>query len=216
MKKLFAAALMLASFPMAGLAAVAKPVPVPGAEESGEFSLTGAYVNVYFIPSANVDFGSLSIDGDGFGLSGTMPLDLGGLPLFVAGEYQKTNYDNDAGDDELEQTRLGAGYQFRPIFGAYVEYVEFKDPSDSSDGWGIHGLFSHQQGPFDLYGSVGYLALTDDNSGDEDGLEFTLGASFNITPRFAAVADYRANKIEDDAGNEVTIGDFRVGARMNF
>ena len=60
-------------------------------------------------------------------------------------------------------------------------------------------------------GELGYLTLD-----DVDGLEYTLGASFDITPNIGLFADYRLTGLEDDNNNELDLTDVKLGVSMLF
>ena len=118
---------------------------------------TGAFVDVFFIPSAELEVtvpgsGNARDDGDGFGFRGMVPA--GGIA--VTGEYQTTRYD-DSGI-EFDQLRLGIGLVNETTSGLLLEYVDTELDGAAADGFAVHGRFAAEN----FYGQLGYVRLEDD------------------------------------------------------
>ncbi|SHG60797.1 Outer membrane protein beta-barrel domain-containing protein [Hydrocarboniphaga daqingensis] len=184
------------------------------------FANEGAHVDAYYIPSStlDVDLGggfSDDDDGDGFGIKGFVPL---GRPnnFFLNGEYQTTSFDDF--DVDLDQLRLGAGWQIPLATGSlalYGEYVNWTidDVDFDADGFGAHArlTFPVSRG-VNLFGQVGYLSLDDESS--YDGLELLVGASVDLTPNIGAFIDYRNTDLDGDI--DYQLSDLRIGVRVLF
>lgn len=223
MKKIFVAASALLVLPAAAHAAVPRPTPVPGAEQSQRFQPSGAYVQVYYNPAADREFTSPNglkrdVSGDGFGVSGYFPFSTSGVGLFAMGEYSMIDYDESSGG-KLDEMRLGLGYQFGSGLGAYAHYNDRDEGNNAgSDGYAVHGVYTlpFKGSPFSVYGDAGYFMLTDQADVDIDGFEFGLGGVYAITPRFAGFLDFRSSDFDVDSGGEVKYFDFRTGLRINL
>lgn len=185
---------LLAGLPIAGMA-------------SDPFQHVDAY-----IVSTELDIGPADDDGDGFGLSGTFRV---GDQAFIDAEYQSAETDDF--DIEIDQIRLGLGFHSMEstaglTFYGQGEYLQFEADGDDEDGFGLHGgllLAATEQLRFK--GQLGYLTLD-----DVDGMEFTVGAAFDITQQFGLFADYRLSSLEDDNNNELDITDVKLGVSLLF
>jgi hypothetical protein len=186
-------------------ALLAAPVAFAGDMPAGQFA---GYATMTAI---DVD-GVVDDDGTGFGLRGWGAVN---DAFFVHGEYQTTSI----GSGDLESLRLGGGLS-GPMGGGNAmwlvkgEYVDFGSDADE-DGFGAHGGVMFQASPqFGVYGTLGYLSLT-----DSDGLEFDVGAQVNFTREFAGVIDYRAYMGEYDVSGikgDYEVTDLRIGVAYNF
>lgn len=169
-------------------------------------------VDIFAVPSADVDFNPGDDSGDGWGLKGAFQVS---RDVFLIGEYQSVEYDDE--NRTLDQYRLGAafgrGASNGDGFFGDVQYVNFDlENADGQDGIAGHVGFAVPLSPqFRLFGEVGYIG-TD----DFDGPEFIGGATFQFTPNVGLYADYRATRLEDDNDNNVDLDDFRIGARLIF
>lgn len=185
---------LLASLPMASMA-------------SDPFQHVDAY-----LVSTNLEIGGVDDDGDGFGISGSFRV---GEQAFIDAEYQSTETDDF--EIEIDQLRLGLGFHSMEstaglTFYGQGEYLQFDANGDDEDGFGLHGgilIAATEQLRFK--GELGYLTLD-----DVDGLEYTLGASFDITPNIGLFADYRLTGLEDDNNNELDLTDVKLGVSMLF
>ncbi|HSW13511.1 MAG TPA: outer membrane beta-barrel protein [Solimonas sp.] len=181
---------------------------------------SAGHVDVYYSDAnAEATTGGLSgdVDGDGFGIRGAAKFT---DQAFVFGEYQNTEYD-DAADLEIQQIRAGLGYLFSSsaeldLYGK-VEFLNFEAEasgtgSSDDNGWGVHGGIAFMPAPeFRLFGELGYVDV-----GDSDGPEYNIGASYNFTPQFGAVVNYRVTDLDIDGGDELELSDLQVGVRFNF
>lgn len=170
------------------------------------------YVDGYLVLS-EIDVGPFDEDGSGFGLKGEFQIH---EKLFLNGEYQTVDYDED-----VDQLRLGAsfgpgaGSRAEGLYGR-VEYVNFDFGSGSGseqDGIGGHvGYGLPLSKELRLHGEAGYLVLD-----DLDGPELLVGATYQIAPNIALFGDYRASFLEvDNGGGDVDVNDLRLGARFLF
>ncbi len=177
----------------------------------------GGELDVYLIPSANLDvsvpgLGSGDDDGDGFGARIRAPIS---DVLRVSGEYQSTSYD----DTNIDLDQLRAGLEIAlGHSGVVIEYVAAELDGDDIDGFGIHWRFNTPLSEtLDLFGQIGYLALEDDDSGEDvSGGEFSIGVALRFAPQVSGFVDYRLTALEDDADTEVDFSDFRIGVRFGF
>ena len=197
------------------LAALAAPLAVPAIAQANE----QGHVDAYYIPSSNLDIDGVGDDdGDGFGVKGMVPL---GSNFFLNGEYQSVTLDDS--DWDIDQLRLGGGWQ-TPLatgtFAVYGEYANIDLDGSKADGLGVHGRLSFPIAPaVNIYGQVGYLWLEDDDNYDIDGLEFLIGASVDFTPNIGAFLDFRQSNLSADTGfgdQDFTFQDVRVGVRVLF
>jgi len=197
------------------LAALAAPLAVPAIAQANE----QGHVDAYYIPSSNLDIdGAGDDDGDGFGVKGMVPL---GSNFFLNGEYQSVTLDDS--DWDIDQLRLGGGWQ-TPLatgtFAVYGEYANIDLDGSEADGLGVHGRLVFPIAPsVNIYGQLGYLWLEDDDNYDIDGLEFLIGASVDFTPNIGAFLDFRQSNLTADTNlgdQDFTFQDVRVGVRVLF
>jgi hypothetical protein len=171
-------------------------------------------LDLYYVPSANIDFDPGEDDGDGFGGKAAFRV---GRDVYLTGEYQRNTYDNE--DRDLDQFRIGAAFGSGAGNGeglyARVDYVNYDlELADEQDGIGGHvGFALPLSSTFRLFGEVGYLGL-DDFSGPE----FVGGAVLQVAPNIGIYGDYRATRLEADDNDNVDIDldDVRVGVRFTF
>lgn len=214
-KKEFVGAMVLAVMPVISMAAAPKPIAVPDARsQEPSAGLKGAYADAYYIPTASLDGGNASDDGDGFGVHGMLPLGTS-APLFLNGEYQEAKFDKF--DVKEKQFRLGLGLQLTPLFGVYAEYASIKF-SNTLDGFGVHGRLATQNtSPVNFFADLGYLRLQNNkNPNDAEGLEYTIGGSYRINPQLSGFADYRSTKLSTNNFPDLTISDLRLGVRFDI
>ena len=172
----------------------------------------GSTVDLYYIPSGDVEFVNGDDDGDGFGGKAAFAIS---RDVFLTGEYQTNTYDEQ--DRDLDQYRLGAAFGSGAGNGAgfYVraQYVHYDlELADEQDGIAGHvGFSAPLSSTFRLFGEVGYLGLD-----DLDGPEFVAGAVLQVAPNLGIYGDYRATRLEDDAENSIDFDDVRVGVRFTF
>ncbi len=178
----------------------------------------GGVVDVYLIPSADLEDARRGIarrvddEGDGFGARIRAPIS---DVLRVSGEYQSTSYD----DTNIDLDQLRAGLEIAlGHSGVVIEYVAAELDGDDIDGFGIHWRFNTPLSEtLDLFGQIGYLALEDDDSGEDvSGGEFSIGVALRFAPQVSGFVDYRLTALEDDADTEVDFSDFRIGVRFGF
>ncbi|MGQ0618953.1 MAG: outer membrane beta-barrel protein [Panacagrimonas sp.] len=190
---------------------------LPAAAEPGNNFLDGYYVSGTFESQVPAPFEE-EIDGDGGGVKGAIEL----LPdLYLTGEYQSVEFDEpiDSGL-KLNQFRVGGG--FGPGVGhggglyGRVEYVSIDDDDedDEDEQAGIGGQVGFALPLSELlrlHAEVGYLSL------DElEGPEFVGGVTVRLARNLGLFADYRFTELEFDDGEEISLEDFRIGARFYF
>ena len=193
---------------------------------------TQSSIDVYYIPESDFEMQPdtvipLDIDanGDGYGLKGQFQL---GDLLFIHGEYQAVDYaeDDDTGvlKDDLNTYRAGLGLFLgadTPFYlkGEYIG-VDLGDTEDDGEnidedfnGYGAHaGVLGHLGEAFNIHGQVGYIDL-DGN----DGIEYLVGIGFQFFGSLGVFADYRVTDLElDEGGGDLSLTDFRAGARFVF
>jgi hypothetical protein len=194
---------------------------------SGAFAAAGldADVSAYYV---NQDFSidSDSVDGDGFGLSANVlvPLAQGGIMIPL--EYNKTELDLGSGIDlEVEEIRAGLGYMapINPTLSVYggARYINLDLKvdgfgSDTADGYGIFGGAKAHLGTIaQAYAEVSYVDLEDEDGGDADGPEFTIGVSADWGGP-GLFAEYRLLRLEDSDNSDFDLDSFHIGARFTF
>ena len=204
------------------------------------FANEGGHVDGYYIPSStlNIDYDDFdvdgSIDGDGFGVKGMVPFGQS-QSFFLTGEYQSVSQDGNISgfdiDNDMDQLRLGGGWQVPLSTGTgaiYAEYVDIKQDQKiegdkiegDADGFGVHARLAFPiANTVNVYGQVGYLALEGDQNTDVTGFEFLVGASVDFTRNLGAFIDYRHTELTldyDGPNEDDTLQDLRVGIRVLF
>ena len=153
------------------------------------------------------DFAGISIDGDGYGVGGSLEV---GENWFIGVGYNALDFDFGV---DLEQLSVGAGYHFglsdRSDFYATLAYIRAELSASGfgsidEDGYGvtigIRGMLSDN---VELQGSIAYTDLGD----GADGTAFGAGALYNFTETFAL-------GFEVSADDDVTV--YGIGARFYF
>jgi putative ubiquitin-RnfH superfamily antitoxin RatB of RatAB toxin-antitoxin module len=168
-------------------------------------------MGLFFAPMSEVetDPGG-SIDGSGFGAR----VEVGGA-LHVHGEYLQSSLDDNAGDVDFSDTRLGMSYRSHMENGyilASAEYVGLDfDANGDDQGVGVHlGAGINAGDKVALYGRVGMLALD-----DLDGPEMRLGVDAKLQEGTSIYGEYRTAMLSSD-GTDVDVNDLRVGVRFSF
>jgi opacity protein-like surface antigen len=184
-----------------------------------------AHIDGYYIPSSTFKtdngFDDGHTDGDGFGVKAWLPFGYT-QNFFLEGEYQSTHLDsyNDFSSFDLDQLRLGAGWQVPLATGSgalYGEYVSLDQDHDKATGFGAHGRLAFPIARnVQIYGEAGYLWLQADNNVNLDGPEFLIGGSVDLSRNVGAFIDYRYTELEDDDNVKYKFGDVRVGIRILF
>ena len=189
-------------------------------EEEPAGTLTGSYVDAYYVPTTALTLkspGALGATerGDGMGGRGMFRV----LHwLAVTGEYQQRQFDDV--DDDLTETSGGIGFTAHTdagdLGGIFFEYDKFDSDGLELDGYSAHARLSRQPNAwFSFYGDLGFLMLQDDVE-DHEGAEFTIGLTFG-TRMFRAFADWHFVDLEgESSGTRSQFGDARVGARFTF
>ena len=172
---------------------------------------TGGHVDIYYIPSADLDlevpgFGSGSDDGDGFGFKGLVPADT----IAITGEYQSTSYDESGID--FDQLRVGVGLIGPSTSGLFVEYIDADLDGAAADGFGLHGRLAGEQ----FYAQIGYIELKDDFE-TSSGPEFLVGLAIAGNESMGGFIDLRKSMLKGDESDvEYEFTDIRIGLRIKF
>lgn len=153
------------------------------------------------------DLAGISIDGDGYGISGSFEV---GESFFIGAGYSALDFDFGV---DLDQLSIGGGYHTglsdRSDFFATISYIRAEASvsgfgSLDEDGYGvsvgIRGLLTDN---VELNGSIAYSDLGD----GADGTAFGVGALYSFTENFALGFDVSTD-------DDVTM--YGVGARFYF
>lgn len=176
----------------------------------------GGYVDAFYVPKADIDLDGGSDDGDGFGVRGQVNL----APQFaLTGEYRTVSYDDS--DTDFDQFRIGGMFLAQGQSGFGAEYINGSLDETDVSGFGIHGRLAGDVAPqLQLYGQLGYLMTTFEDTGFEDdftGLEFSVGGVFNVNKQFGILLDWRRTDLSgDDSDIDATFTDIALGARINL
>ncbi|MCR9259396.1 MAG: porin family protein [Pseudomonadaceae bacterium] len=187
--------------PRIGLVALAVSVSAPVlADQSMNYNyIEGSYIDT------EIDNG-LDVDGDGFGLSGSVEL---GSNYFLTASYSAQEFDFGV---DLDQKSIGFGgfmglSDSVDLVGS-INYVDaeidtrFGSADDSGFGLGV-GLRARVAPNVELEGGINYVDL--DESGDDTSL--ALGGRYYLTEAFALGAGV-------SFGDDVT--SWNLGARFEF
>ena len=140
-----------------------------------------SYMNAEF----DEDFGGSSVDGDGFGISGSFEV---GESWFIAASYGTLDFDFGV---DLDQLSIGGGFYMdlsdRADFFAQVSYIQAEISasgfgSADEDGYGVAvGMRGMVSDKVELNGSISYTDLGD----GADGTAFGVGGLYSFTDNFA-------------------------------
>lgn len=201
----------------------AEPQPVPTipvderpAAEPQPLALRDSFVRGYYVASNKLHGDGDTITGDGgFGVGGVLGIGLnGGMHPFLIGDYQRTRFEDF--DQTEKNMRLGLGWQFTSILGAYVEYADIRF-ANKLDGPGLHLRVTPVVGPVVLAFDVGYLDLNNNRGPQLDGFDAGIAASIPVMQALSALVDYRATVLSPkDDGNSLTLSDLRIGVRYDW
>jgi opacity protein-like surface antigen len=170
------------------------------------------FIDGFYVPWYEADFGAGDDDGDGFGLKGAVKV---GEPIYLTGEYQSVELDDT--DLDVDELRLGvglgdgAGARGAGLYGR-LQYMDLDLDVDDDDGVVGHVGYALPVSPqLRLHGEAGYVLLS-----DVDGPELLAGATYQFAPNLAGFADFRASYLDVDNGGDLDLSQFRVGARFTF
>lgn len=182
----------------------------------------GSFIDGYYVPSASVEVenaGPLDFqeDGDGAGVKAAIEI---APQIFLTGEYQSNQYDDDGSDIELDTYRFGVGLgegqgNGDGIYGR-LELINADDGGDTeqddSGFVGTLGLGLILSPQIKIYGEAGYQVFD-----QAAGPELLGGVAIRVLPNLGLFADYRLTQLEDeDTDVELRYDEFRVGARFYF
>lgn len=163
------------------------------------------YVDLLYMPTADLELLGDDTDGDGFGVRGSGEVASG---VFLSGEYQSIGYDYDV---DLDLLRAGAGYAHALSENLYItaaaEYIRAKLDipflgSETETGYGVHvGILAPLSDKFSITGRVGHVDI-----GDLDGLELLAGIRFMATQNIGIALEYRQTDLDDLELKEMRIG----------
>jgi len=153
------------------------------------------------------DFAGISVDGDGYGISGSFEV---GESWFILASYDTLDFDFGV---DLDQLSIGGGFYMdlsdRADFYAALSYIQAEVSasgfgSADEDGYGVTvGMRGMVTDKVELSGSLSYSDLGD----GADGTAFGAGALYSLTDTFALGVG-----LETD--DDVTI--YGIGARFYF
>lgn len=153
------------------------------------------------------DFAGISVDGDGYGISGSFEV---GESWFIVASYGTLDFDFGV---DLDQLSIGGGFYMdvsdRADFYATLSYIQAEVSasgfgSADEDGYGVTvGMRGMVTDKVELNGSLSYSDLGD----GADGTAFGAGALYSFTDTFALGVG-----LETD--DDVTI--YGIGARFYF
>lgn len=170
-------------------------------------------IDGYVVPQADASWPpglALGDSGDGFG---ARVLSRATEQVMVLGEYQRLAYD----DGTTQQFRIGAGLAQASTTGFFLTLDRLDLDRENATALGLHGRVAGTvAGPVSLYGQLGYLAV-DARSFYYDGVEFTLGLTYDLREPWGLFADYRATLLDDhDRIDKLHRDELRVGVRFRF
>lgn len=180
------------------------------------------FIDAYYVPSAQFEIRNAGPfnaeeEGDGFGVKGAIEF---APDVFLTGEFQDNQYDDNGSDAELETYRLGLGFGHGAGTGGglygRIEYINADDPNDDatdeSGGVGTLGFALPLSPELRLHAEAGYQKFD-----DFDGPEFLVGITLQLAPSVGLFADYRNTQLElQDTNIEIQYDEARVGARFFF
>lgn len=166
----------------------------------------GVSYNFIELGYERVEFDDIDLDGDGFGLGGSVEL---GEYVFLLVDYSQTSFD---GGIDYDQLAVGAGYHVgmseRTDLYVGLLYVAAEasvgngsaDENGLGATMGIRGLITDK---FELQGDVTYIDL----GGGIDGTSVGVMGRYSFTPAFAGTLNLG---FDEDATN------YGVGVRFYF
>ena len=185
------------------------------------------YIDAFYVPYSAFEAtfrvpapftgSEVQAEGYGIGIRGMLPI---WGPLVAFGEYQDITIENS--EDGITSVRAGAGIAGTSTSGVYFLFESFEIDDDFRfDGAVLLGRAAADvTDRFKAYGELGYAALTHEETGnDYSGLEFSLGAAWQLNYRIGFFGDYRVTSFSwNEAGYNLQfdLSDLRVGGRFQF
>jgi len=170
----------------------------------------------YRVPPPSIGT-EVNAKGDGVGLRGMLPV---WGPIVAIGEYQAI--DIDRSEDGINSLRAGVGIAGESSSGVFFLYESFEIDDDFKfNGVALLGRAAGDiTQRFKVYGELAYALLRHhETDNDYQGLEFSVGAAWQLTYRFGFFADYRVTSFTwSDSGYELQfdLSDARIGGRFQF
>lgn len=199
------------------LSAVSLGLSLPAVAAPGNNFIDGYYVPWAQVEITNAGPFDANEEGDGFGVKGALEF---APDVFITGEFQNNQYDDNGGEAELETYRLGLGFGHGAGTGGglycRLEYINADDPNDDSadesGGVGTLGFALPLSEELRLHAEAGYQKFD-----DADGPEFLVGITLQLAPNVGLFADYRNTQLElEDTNIEIQYDEARIGARFYF
>ena len=157
--------------------------------------------------------------GEGWGVRAHVGLPFSGL--FIAGETQKNELEDDAVAVDVTTSRVGVGIEFIDAgvvtLDGRINFIHYAFENgaakENQDGFGAHLGVDAGLGVVGVYGSLGYLELE-----DLKGPEVLVGARIGLMPLLDLFGEYRHNELEDDTAPVTTLefSEFRIGVNFAF
>lgn len=157
--------------------------------------------------------------GEGWGVRARVGIPFAGA--FIAGQAQKNELEDGGVDLDLTDSRIGIGMEFIDFGPATldgrIEFVhllgEGGGGEDNDDGFGAHLGLDAGIGILGVYGSAGYIELS-----DAHGPEVLVGVRGSLLPFFDLFGEYRHNELKNifGSGNTSDLDEFRVGVNVAF
>ncbi|WP_068860238.1 outer membrane protein [Perlucidibaca aquatica] len=181
-------------------------------------------------------------DGSGYGVRGKAEL---GNGFSMIAMHQSSKLKNDqlagfiGGSQKLNETRIGLSYshklndQFSVTGSLEHTNVGIDITKDLGVGATLNGyaatvgINTNVMANTNVYASIGYLNAGKLADKRVDGLEYTVGASYDVTKNFAGFVEYRLTDLERKAGGvapfigpvpkiELELDTLRIGGRYTF
>jgi len=178
-------------------------------------------------------------DGSGYGVRGKAEL---GNGFSMIAMHQSSKLKNDqlagfiGGSQKLNETRIGLSYNHKlndqySVTGS-LEHTNVGIGLTKDLGVGATlngyaatvGINANVMANTNVYASIGYLNVGKLADKRVDGLEYTVGASYDVTKNFAGFVEYRLTDLERNAGGspltlpkiELELDTLRIGGRYTF
>jgi len=210
-------------------------------------AFAGGSVDLFYIDNdAEAEIASFpqkfKFDGSGYGVRGKAEL---GNGFSMIAMHQSSKLKNDqlagfiGGSQKLNETRIGLSYNHKlndqySVTGS-LEHTNVGIGLTKDLGVGATlngyaatvGINANVMANTNVYASIGYLNAGKLADKRVDGLEYTVGASYDVTKNFAGFVEYRLTDLERKAGGvapfigpvpkiELELDTLRIGGRYTF
>ena len=209
-------------------------------------AFAGGSVDLFYIDNdAEAEVASLQkfkFDGSGYGIRGKAEL---GNGFSMIAMHQSSKLKNDqlagfiGGSQKLNETRIGLSYNHKlndqySVTGSLehtnvgIDLMKNLGVGGTLNGYAATvGINANVMANTNVYASIGYLNAGKLADKRVDGLEYTVGASYDVTKNFAGFVEYRLTDLERKAGGvapfigpvpkiELELDTLRIGGRYTF